>query len=427
MALGGEARLDADFVLEWRAGSAPEPRVAAFGHAAGEASYTLLQVVPPLETDVGLAPPRELVLVLDTSGSMHGASIREAIAAVEFAIEGLRAVDRFNVIAFDNDTERLFDTSRAATPEHRAEAVAWLRRQRADGGTEMRPALMAALRGASAEGFLRQVIFVTDGAVGNEDALFGDITRWIGTSRLFTVGIGAAPNGWFMRKAAEAGRGRFVLVGNAGDVRTAMTALFARMSQPVLTDIEFDWGGAAVEAYPARVADLYAGEPVEISARFEGAVPERLQLHATRWVGGVATPWSQEVPLAGLADRSRHGVAVTWARDKLEALADARRAGLPDALARAAMLEVALAHHVVSEVTSLVAVEDTPVRAAGPVARASVPGLLPRGMTPLTQLAATATGAPLRRTVGIVAIMLALLMLVLRHMRGLASVPSWDA
>ncbi|MEM7806305.1 MAG: marine proteobacterial sortase target protein [Pseudomonadota bacterium] len=411
----GEARLDADFILEWQPRGAADTQVAAFGHMTGEAGYALVQLVPPMTTDANLAPPRELILVLDTSGSMQGASIIEAVAAVTHAIDALRPVDRFNLIAFDNYTQQLFQAPRMATPENRAEALQWLKTQRADGGTEMRPALMAALRGARSDGYLRQVIFVTDGAVGNEADLFRDIEGWIGASRLFTVGIGAAPNGWFMRKAAECGRGSFVLIGNAGGVTEGMGTLFERMAQPVLTDVSFDWGGAGVEAYPSHIADLYAGEPIEVSARFDGAPPARVSVSGTQWVGGVGMPWAHEITLAGARDRSRHGVAVTWARDKLESLDDARRAGLPDELARAAMLEVALSHHIVSEVTSLVAVEATPVRTAGPVRSSAVPGLLPRGATPLGQFTATGTRAPLQRLVGGLALALALWLAVLRR------------
>ncbi|MEO1596249.1 MAG: marine proteobacterial sortase target protein [Pseudomonadota bacterium] len=424
----GQARLDADFILEWQPRGSADPQVAAFGHRAGEAGYALVQLVPPLTMDANLAPPRELILVLDTSGSMQGASIIEAVAAVTHAIEALRPVDRFNLIAFDNYTQQLFKAPRMATPENRTEALDWLRQQRADGGTEMRPALMAALRGAASDGYLRQVIFVTDGAVGNEAALFEDINSWIGASRLFTVGIGAAPNGWFMRKAAECGRGSFVLIGNAGGVTEGMGALFARMAQPVLTDVSFDWGDASVEAYPAHIADLYAGEPIEVSARFDGVPPARFSVSGTQWVGGVGMPWEHEVTLAGARDHSRHGVAVTWARDKLEALDDARRAGLPDELARAAMLEVALAHHMVSEVTSLVAVEATPVRTAGPVRSSNVPGLAPRGSTPLGQLTATGTRAPLQRLIGGLALALALWLAVLRRVfRPQLEVAAWRA
>lgn len=415
VSLSGASRLDADFVLEWQPRDASETQVAAFGHSTGDTGYAFVQLVPPLAVDVSLAPPRELILVLDTSGSMEGASIVEAVAAVTRAIEQLRLVDRFNVIAFDDDVQRLFPASRAATPAHRAQALAWLKRQRADGGTEMRPALHAALCAPPADGFLRQVIFATDGAVGNEASLFEDINNWLGTSRLFTVGIGAAPNGWFMRKAAETGRGTFVLVGNAADVNEAMSGLFVRMAQPVLTDVSVDWDGRGAEAYPAHIADLYAGEPVEVSARFDGPVPSRLMVSGTQWLGGVAVPWQHEVPIDTSVGSHRPGVAVTWARDKLEALDDARRVGLPEAVARAAMLEVALTHHIVSEVTSLVAVDATPVRAAGPVSRTDVPGLLPRGMAPMSQLTATGTRAPLQRLVGGIAVLLALWIALLQR------------
>src|SRR5439155_15825944 len=129
---------------------------------------------------------------------------------------------------------------------------------RARGGTEMLPALVRALDGLTGDGRLRQVIFLTDGAVGNEEELFAAIRERLGQSRLFTVGIGSAPNSHFMREAARSGRGTFTYIGSPTEVQAKMTALFVKLESPALTDVELDWPDAAPpELFPGRIPDLY--------------------------------------------------------------------------------------------------------------------------------------------------------------------------
>ena len=128
----------------------------------------------------------------------------------------------------------------------------------ASGGTEMAPALMAALAGAPPQGYLRQVVFLTDGAVGNEAALFRLIDERLGAG-LFTIGIGTAPNSYFMQEAAETGRGTFTYIGELHEVGDRMASLLAKLEHPVLTDIRVDWPSAtAAEVSMSVLADLYA-------------------------------------------------------------------------------------------------------------------------------------------------------------------------
>ena len=129
----------------------------------------------------------------------------------------------------------------------------------------------AALVGSDDPQLVRQVVFLTDGSVGNEDRLFGIIRERLGDTRLFTVGIGSAPNSHFMTKAAHFGHGTFTCIGEVREVEERIGRLFAVLESPVLTDIEIAWpAGVSVESWPPRVGDLYLGEPVVVSARLEG-------------------------------------------------------------------------------------------------------------------------------------------------------------
>src|SRR6185503_16658287 len=150
-----------------------------------------------------------------------------------------------------------------ATPENIERAVRWVRNLRAQGGTEMARALDLALDGRETPGRIRQIVFLTDGAVGNEDYLLSMIRERLGDSRLFTVGIGSAPNSHFMTKAAQFGAGTFTYIGRIDEVKEKMSALFAKLESPVLKGLTIDWGASkGVEAWPKAVPDLYLGEPV---------------------------------------------------------------------------------------------------------------------------------------------------------------------
>ena len=347
---------DRDFVLEWTPVAGREPRAAVFTEELDGSYYTLVMLVPPALEDAEAARlARETVFVIDTSGSMDGASIGQARTALDLALEGLAAEDWFNVIAFSSGFHRLFPTSRQALPPAVDEAREWVGRLRAGGGTEMLPALLAALEDHGEHTPLRQVVFITDGCVGNEDALFEAVHRRLGRTRLFTVGIGSAPNSHLLGRAAAFGRGTSVHIGSPGEVAERMSELLAKISQPVLADIELAWPDPGAEAWPARVPDLYAGEPVVVAARL-GTVHGELTVSGVR----ADTAWRSSVDLD--VGTTRAGVDRLWARRKIAELMGGSRRGAAEDEIRRAVVEVALGHHLVSRYTSLVAVDVTPSR-----------------------------------------------------------------
>ena len=258
--------MDRDFVLEWQPTTGSAPRAVAFTETIGSSSYVLAMFLPPENATLAQAQPREMLFVIDTSGSMGGPSIEQAKSALQFALARLNAGDRFNVIEFNSTTRALFAAPVAAEPSALAAASRFVEGLRADGGTEMDPAIGLALAYPETPGYLRQIVFITDGAVGNEAALFARIHRNLGDARFFTIGIGSAPNSHFMRKAAQFGRGSFTQLSRSDEVAPRMQALFEKLEHAALTDITIDWPDAA-EVLPERIPDLYFGEPVVVAAR----------------------------------------------------------------------------------------------------------------------------------------------------------------
>lgn len=405
----GTTPMDHDLELTWKPVTDRAPRALLFTEDVQGETHALLMMLPPDEFEAP-APPmkRELIFVIDTSGSMHGTSLEQAKRALGLALSGLHMGDRFNVIQFNSSTSALFGHSVEASALNVASARRYVSGLTANGGTEMRPALSKALLTAADDAYLRQVIFITDGSVGNEDALYRLIENRLGSTRLFTVGIGSAPNSWFMRKAAEAGRGTFTMISALHEVNEKMERLFRKLEQPQVTDIAVDWpGGSAVESYPPVVPDLYTGEPVVVRARIGNVMDGVVRVSGQSLLGG----WEAALEMGAGVPNS--GIAALWGRSKIEHLMDGQRSGAGEDETRQAIVATAMAHHLVSKYTSLVAIDKTPVRpAAAGVTSEQVPNLLPYGQSQqaIFGFTATATGAPLYRTNGIALLLLALLL-----------------
>ncbi len=412
----GSSPMDHDFELFWRAVPSAVPRAMSFVENVQGKPYYLLMVLPPDRDTSEVQPiPREVIFIIDTSGSMHGVSMQQAKQAVQLALRGLTVGDRFNIIEFNSVTTSLYPSSQQADDSRLREAAAFVKSLQANGGTEMRPALAQALDSPASEAHLRQVVFVTDGSVGYEDELFNMIESKLGAARLFTVGIGSAPNSWFMRKAAEAGRGSFTFISALHEVQEKMERLFRKLSRPQVTDIDVQWPSSVMtDSFPAIIPDLYQGEPIVVKVEASG---ELLDSDIVQVSGqSPAGSWQAQLSLHPAIESP--GVAALWARARIDELLDVeRRNSEPDEIRRL-IVETALTHHLVSKYTSLVAVDKTPVRPANdPLNSQQVPNLLPYGQSAnaIFGFPATASNGPIMRLTGLLAVMLALSLLLIRR------------
>lgn len=409
---GGPVPADRDFVLEWTPVLGASPSAAVLTETVDGETYAMLMLVP--DSQIAEALPRELILVIDTSGSMQGESIRQARAALDLALSTLRPVDRFNVIQFNSTTQALFDHAVAATPADVSLAREWVAGLQATGGTEMVEALRTALRGVAPVGHLRQVVFATDGAVDDAPALYALIDAQLGDSRLFPIGIGSAPNASFIARAAVAGRGSSVVIRSAADVAESMHELFDKLDRPALRDLALSWPGTA-EVYPQRLPDLYAGEPLLVVARLSN-LRGTLEASAT----GSQAVWTKSLSLDRAA--ATPGVARLWAQRRIESLEQSLQQGAHAEDVRAAVIQLALAHHLVSPYTSLIAVEQTPVRDAQlDLVSTRIANGLPGGNL---AYAATASWTPLQIRIGLLLLLLAGVCAIAARRRGVPSVLS---
>ncbi len=372
----GAVPADRDFELTWKPAAGLAPSVGLFREHLGDSDYLLAFVTPPsLEQATAKPLPREVVFVIDNSGSMGGTSIVQAKASLLYALGRLQPNDRFNVIRFDDTMDVLFPASVPADAAHVGEATSFVNALQARGGTEMVPAMRAALADKiSDSSMVRQVVFLTDGAIGNEQQLFETITAMRGRSRVFMVGIGSAPNTHLMTRAAELGRGAFTHIGSVEQVEERMRGLFAKLENPAVTGLTARFSDAKADITPAIIPDVYRDEPLVLAARLDKLAGS---LEIKGRIGD--RPWSVTLPLQSAAEGK--GLSKLWAKRKIgdAEVARAMREMTPEESDKA-ILALALDHQIVTRLTSLVAVDRTPSRPEGePLKLSDLPINLPAG------------------------------------------------
>jgi Ca-activated chloride channel family protein len=385
--------MDRDVELSWAPPPGRSPGAAVFRenqltaakpitqNGDSAATYASVMLVPPQQLFDSPRPPREVLFVIDTSGSMQGSSIVQARRALALGISRLTRQDAFNVIEFDDAATSLFADVQPANDANRTLATDWINQLRADGGTEILPAMKLAFHDHNIDhARLRQVVFVTDGSVGNEAEIFHYIKSHLNQSRLFTVGIGSAPNTWFMRKAAQAGRGSYVFIPRVQDVADTMRTLFNKLEKPVLTNIQLDvLGTPETERYPSTIADLYAGEPIVIDLHWQGIVDDAEIVISGEHAG---QSWSRKLSLPAATTQSGQ-LAKQFAAKKITALQDSQLFHHSPQQVEKQITDLALDYGLVTPFTSLVAVAEKVVRdlVKDTLQATEVPAAMPFGNT----------------------------------------------
>ncbi|MCJ2066127.1 marine proteobacterial sortase target protein [Methylobacterium sp. J-088] len=373
----GVVPADRDLELTWTPAPSRVPDLGLFRETVAGRTYLLAAVNPPaIETDAAARPARDVTFVIDNSGSMSGASMRQAKAGLLAGLGRLTSQDRFNVIRFDDTWDALHPEPVPATPAALAEAERFVAALEARGGTEMLAPLKAALADPHPEdGRVRQVVFLTDGAVGDEERIFAAIHANLGRTRLFMVGLGSAPNDHLMRHAAEIGRGSFTEIRDLAQVGDRTRALYEKLESPAVTDLTATFSVPGVAVTPGALPDLYRGEPLVFAARLPGASEGTVTVSGR--VGG--RTWTRTLPLAEAGAGA--GISKIWARSRIGETETARITGrLGGDAADATILALALEHGLTTRLTSLVAIDATPRRAPGtPLVAADLPLNLPAG------------------------------------------------
>ena len=379
---------DRDFTLRFGVGGL-QIADAVLAHRDERGGYFTLMLQPPNRVGAEDVTPKELVFVLDTSGSMSGLPIETAKRLMRLALDGLYEHDTFNLITFSGDTSVLFDKPVPATKENLRKAKRLLDGKRGDGGTEMMKAIRAALADSDAQDHIRIVCFLTDGEVGNDMEIINEVQRHP-KARVFSFGIGNSVNRFLLDKMAERGRGEaeYVFL-NRGDQKDAEAAadaakrFYERVRSPLLTDIIVDWNGLPVaDVYPKRPPDLFSAKPLFITGRYSGAASGAIRLRG-KTAGG---EFQREIQIDLPETEPRHdALASLWARTRIDDLESQDYRGLQAGEARKDVEEeitrLGLDYRLMTQFTSLIAVGDVVTAPGEAPTRAEVPVAAPNGMT----------------------------------------------
>lgn len=369
-----------DFVLKYDV-AGRKINDAVLAHRAARGGFFTLILQPPERVATEDVSPKELVFVIDTSGSMSGFPIEKAKETMKLALDGLNPQDTFNLITFSGDTRILFPEPVPATRANLDKAQKFLAGAYGSGGTEMMKAIRAALDPSDAQDHIRVVCFMTDGYVGNDMEIIAEVQKHP-NARVFSFGIGSSPNRFLLDKMARYGRGDVEYVGLSDDGSAAARRFHERVRNPLLTDISVDWGGLAVtDVYPKRIPDLFSAKPVVIHGRYTtpGAGVVRLRGR----VAGREFTRDLRVTLPG--SEPRHDVlASLWARTRIDDLMGQDYAGLQSGTMRNGLREtitqLGLDYRLMTQFTSFVAVEEMTVTDGGQPRRVEVPVEMPEGV-----------------------------------------------
>ncbi|MCX4239709.1 TonB-dependent receptor domain-containing protein [Paraliomyxa miuraensis] len=375
-----------DFVLRYRVGGGEPQAAVLLGEpdAAGNGHY--LMVVHPPETDVDAeVGRREVIFVVDRSGSMHGAPLALAKQTVRELLARLRPVDTFDVVGFASGTERLFGKPRPANAENLVLALAFLDAMESGGGTMMADAVEAALRDQVAPGMNRYVLFLTDGYVSNEYEIFAGARALVlrlakrgNVARVFGIGIGAAPNRELIAGIAVAGNGSARTISSREHPARAVDAVMHDIDRPVITGLSLPEGSALDYArFPGEIPDLFVSQPVVVMGRYHGDVGGSVELLGHR--GGQALRLEVPVHRAEGAD----GLLTTlWARAKVAEL-ETHLWEEPTPELEERITRVGLAYRIVTPFTSFIAVDRSRVVGDGNPEHIEQPVAIPEGVDPL--------------------------------------------
>ena len=344
--------------------------------------YFTLLLQPPDRVQPEEIAPKELVFVLDTSGSMSGFPIEKAKESMALALDGLHPRDTFNLITFSGDTHILFPNPVPATPENRRLAREFLSSRSGGGGTEMMKAIRTALAPSDAPERTRVVCFMTDGEVGNDLEILAEVQRHP-NARVFAFGIGSSVNHFLLDGMARYGRGEVEYVGLQDDGSAAARRFHERVNSPLLTDISIDWGGLAVTGvYPARIPDLFAAKPLVISGRYTSPGAGVIRLRGR--TGG--REFTREIRVNLPASQPENAMLATlWARRRVEDLMSQDFGGLQRGTVRddlkQQITQLGIDYRLMTPFTSFVAVEEKVITEGGAPRRVEVPVEMPEGMS----------------------------------------------
>ena len=331
---------------------------AVLAHHSDRGGFFTLILQPPQRVQSEDVMPKEMVFVLDTSGSMQGAPLDTAKKTMLLALDTLYPHDTFNLITFSGDTQILFPEPVSATSENLRKAKEFLATRESAGGTEMMKAIKAALDPSDSQYHIRIACFMTDGQVGNDGEIVAEVQKHR-NARVFAMGFGPAPNRALLDKMTQYGRGEVDYVAQQGNSSTVANRFNGRIRNPLLTDISIEWSNLSItEVYPKHIPDLFGAKPVIVTGRYTGGGKGTIRLKGKM----AGQDFVREIPVE-LPDveRDHDALGTLWARQKIDDL----MATVPEVIldptaeqTREEITQLGLTFKLMTRYTSFVAVDE---------------------------------------------------------------------
>jgi Ca-activated chloride channel homolog len=347
-----------DFVLKFQvAGNSIADAVLT--HRSNTGGFFTLILQPPQRVDAEDVMPKELVFVLDTSGSMQGFPIDKAKETMKLALDNLYPHDTFNLITFSGDTNILFPEPVPATEENIRKAQKFLASRESSGGTEMMKAIKAALEPSDSQQHLRIACFMTDGHVGDDMNIISEVQKHT-NARVFAMGFSGSPNRFLLDKMAEYGRGEVDYIPARGDTSAAAQRFNERIRNPLLTNISVELTGLSVtDVYPRNIPDLFGAKPVILSGRYAQSGTGTIRLKGKM----AGQDYVREIPVTLPEVAPEHDVLATlWARRRIDDLMGQDMAGLQSGKMqekpREEITQLGLSFKLMTQFTSFVAIDE---------------------------------------------------------------------
>jgi len=353
---------------------------ALLTHNTGHSGFFTLILQPPERVTAEDVTPKEIVFVLDTSGSMSGFPIEKAKESMKLALDNLYPSDTFNLITFAGDEHILFPQPVPATKENLDKAQKFLETREGGGGTEMMKAIKASMDPSDKQDHVRIVCFMTDGYVGNDMEIIGEVQKHP-NARVFSFGIGSSVNRFLLDGMAKYGRGEVEYVGLNDDGSAAARRFHERVRSPLLTDLSIDWNGMAVsDVYPKTLPDLFSAKPVILSGRYGGNSKGVIRLRGKM----SGRDFVREIPVDFSNTESHDVLATLWARTRVDDLMStdfkgAQQGSMKDEV-KQSIIQLGLEYRLMTQFTSFVAVEEMIVTDGGQPRRIDVPVEVPQGV-----------------------------------------------
>ncbi|MEG4168829.1 MULTISPECIES: VIT domain-containing protein [unclassified Microcoleus] len=386
-----------DLILRYRV-AGENTRATILTQSDKRGGHFATYLIPALNYQTNEIVPKDVVFLMDTSGSQKGEPLAKSQELMRRFIQGLNPNDTFTIIDFANTTQALSTTPLANTPANRQSALNYIDNLQANGGTELLNGIQAVMNfPAAATGRLRSIVLITDGYIGNENEVLALVQQSLKPgNRLYSFGVGGSVNRFLLNRLAEVGRGTSQVIRQDEASAEAAEKFFSQINRPVLTNIQVSWEGMGEkpEIYPIAPPDLFASQPLVLFGKKTDRTNGKLRIRGTL-AGGKA--YEQVLPVnfaqsggrqrestsvaASATDFGNPAVAQLWGRSRIKDLMNQMFGGETKSLVEA-VTNTALTYRLLSEYTAFVAVsEEVRVEPDGSSRRVQVPVELPQGVS----------------------------------------------